>query len=183
MKKYSLKLEAEAIIAELNILPLLRTFGRAEIVGSVAFDLIVKRDIDLHLLINDNKKYGITVALIAQTLVEHPKVEDSVLIKTYPEQDGTNIAIEEYQGSSGKWSIDCWITTNPAYAGFERVAHMQKILTPELRTIIMKIKQAVHRRGQLHHGMSTKIYDAVLEHGVDSVNTFDLYCKKNCPIS
>jgi hypothetical protein len=48
-----LKREAERIIEELDLLRLLSTYGEARIVGSVALDLIVKLDIDIHLLFDD----------------------------------------------------------------------------------------------------------------------------------
>jgi catabolite regulation protein CreA len=48
-----LKREAERIIEELDLLRLLSAYGEARIVGSVALDLIVKLDIDIHLLVDD----------------------------------------------------------------------------------------------------------------------------------
>jgi hypothetical protein len=46
-----LRREAEEIIARLGLLEMLRSYGRAEVVGSVALDLVVRRDIDIHLLL------------------------------------------------------------------------------------------------------------------------------------
>ena len=51
MGESRLKAEAESVIEELGLLGLLRGYGRAGVVGSVALDLIVKRDIDIHLLV------------------------------------------------------------------------------------------------------------------------------------
>ena len=45
--------EAQKIIDELGVMPVLRSVGEARIVGSVALDVIVKRDIDVHLVVND----------------------------------------------------------------------------------------------------------------------------------
>jgi hypothetical protein len=42
---------AEEIIARLGLLEMLRGYGRAEVVGSVALDLVVRRDTDIHLLL------------------------------------------------------------------------------------------------------------------------------------
>lgn len=46
-----LRSEAELIIARLRLLETLGRYGRAEVVGSVALDLVVKRDIDIHILV------------------------------------------------------------------------------------------------------------------------------------
>lgn len=51
MGESRLKAEAEGVIEELGLLGLLWGYGRAGVVGSVALDLIVKRDIDVHLLV------------------------------------------------------------------------------------------------------------------------------------
>jgi len=48
-----LKREAERIIEELDMLRLLSAYGEARIVGSVVLDLIVKLDIDIHLLVDN----------------------------------------------------------------------------------------------------------------------------------
>lgn len=46
----SLKTEAENIVAYLKLLDYLQQFGKVGIAGSVALDLIVKPDIDVHVL-------------------------------------------------------------------------------------------------------------------------------------
>jgi hypothetical protein len=47
------KQEAEQIIKDIGILRILDSLGEAQVVGSVALDLIVKRDIDIHVVVED----------------------------------------------------------------------------------------------------------------------------------
>ena len=47
----SLKLEAEDIIQQLTLFEILGQYGEARLVGSCALDLIVKLDIDIHLVV------------------------------------------------------------------------------------------------------------------------------------
>ncbi|ACT02924.1 hypothetical protein [Paenibacillus sp. JDR-2] len=52
----SLYIEAQNVVNELGIMSFLVTFGETEIVGSVAYRLIVKKDIDIHLLTKHDQK-------------------------------------------------------------------------------------------------------------------------------
>ena len=87
-----LKREAEAIIAELGLLDLARSHGRAEVVGSVALDLIVKLDIDIHLLVDTDDPFAVTDPLY-HALLEDARIHE-VRISDYRADGGIKVGID-----------------------------------------------------------------------------------------
>ena len=70
-----MKEEAENIVAELGLLELLSRYGEARILGSVALDLIVKPDLDVHLLIQSSDLWTISSSICGQ-LLDHRKLSE-----------------------------------------------------------------------------------------------------------
>ncbi|MFX0065950.1 MAG: hypothetical protein ACFFC7_27610 [Candidatus Hermodarchaeota archaeon] len=83
------------------------------------------------------------------------------------------------EGTSDNWSIDIWITNKSETTGFEFVNYLQNHLTPEHRTIMLKIKNYFHRKGLLRNGLSSKIYKAVVEEKVQTIDDFEVYLSQN----
>ena len=73
---------------------------------------------------------------------------------------------------SGSASIDTWITQRVETTGFELVDRLEPALLPEHRKAIPDIKRDCHRRGQLRDGLSTIIYEAVIEKGIRTMEEF-----------
>jgi hypothetical protein len=169
----SLKAEAEDIIRRLSLIQLLSRYGDARVVGSVALDLIIRRDIDIHLLVEANDLFSI-VDNIYRDLLTKEHVRD-VRISDYRERSGILIAIDSYPGASGDWSIDIWITNRKERTGFTLVERLSQELHPEQREVIMKIKGIYHERGQLHDSMSNAIYEAVIDAGVRNLEGFQQF--------
>jgi len=162
--------EAMAIIHELALYELLAPYGTARLVGSVALDLIVKRDIDLHLLVATPNLYAL-IDPIYHTLLDDPDIRE-VRISDYRREGGLKIGIDAYPGPTGPWEIDLWVTDRVEDTGFALVEWLACELTPEYRAVIMAIKQALHQQGRLRDGISKRVYLAVLEAGVRSVQEF-----------
>jgi hypothetical protein len=169
----SLKAEAEDIIRRLSLIQLLSRYGDARVVGSVALDLIIRRDIDIHLLVEANDLFSI-VDNIYRDLLTKEHVRD-VRISDYRERSGILIAIDSYPGASRDWSIDIWITNRKERTGFALVERLKQELSPEQREVIMKIKGVYHKRGQLRDSMSNAIYQAVIDAGVRDVKGFQQF--------
>ncbi len=113
-----LKIEAEGIIRELQLLDLLAQYGEVRVVGSVALDLIVKLDIDIHLLIAAESDLLDVVDHIYHRLLDCQHIRE-VRITDYREQNAIKIGIDVYLGASGDWSIDIWVTDRPEETAFE----------------------------------------------------------------
>ena len=76
--------EAYAIITELSLLELLRRFGDARLVGSVPLDLIVKLDIDIHVLVSIRDLLN-TVDSIYHRLFEKEQIREVRISDYRPE--------------------------------------------------------------------------------------------------
>ena len=165
--------EAETLIEELGLLQILRRHGRAEIVGSVALGLIVKLDIDLHLLVEADDLLcvcdDIYHRLLAHRRVQHIRISD------YRDRGGLKVGIDALPAPSGRWSIDMWVTNRPEATGFALVDTLRDKLTPDTREAILSIKRHYHESGHLRDGLSTTIYKAVVEHGVSTPQEFDRF--------
>jgi len=167
----ALQEEAETIIRELALLEMLDRFGTARLVGSVALDLIVKRDIDLHLLTSEDL---FTVAdRLYRELLEREEIVKVTICDYRP--NGLKIGVDAYLGPSGPWDIELFITNSFDYTGFAFVDRMNRELTPEHRQAIMRIKEHYYRQGQLFGGLSKAIYLAVLDTGIRTVEEFERY--------
>lgn len=167
----TLREEAESIIRELALLDMLRRFGQARLVGSVGLNLIVKRDIDLHLLTDDDL-FTVADRLYRELLAREDIVK--VMICDY-RPNGLKIGVDAYLGPTGPWDIELFITNALDYTGFAFVDRLNRELTPEHRQAIMQIKEHFYRRGQLFGGLSKAIYLAVLDGGVRTVEEFERY--------
>ena len=168
----NLRDEAFEVLRELNLLDLLKKHGRAELVGSVALDLIVKPDIDFHLFTKDpdllrkvNEVYSI--------LLEHPKICE-IRISDY-RPNGVKIGIDQYRGEYRSWDIDIWISDKPESIAFEQTKTILSKLTAQNRQGIIAIKQHYYKLGKLRNGLSLKIYNAVLDHKVRNIDDFERY--------
>ena len=169
MRKSQLKREAEGIIEELNLLRLLTAYGDARVVGSVALDLIVKLDIDIHVLVRNEDLLEV-INDIYRKLLNHDSVHE-VRISDYRDQ-GVKLGIDFYPGVSGNWSIDIWVTNKVEETGFEMIERLRGEMSMEHRKNIMAIKSYYHEGGLLRDGISSLIYSAVVEKGVQNVNEF-----------
>ena len=103
MRCSPLKREAENIIEDLNLLETLGELGEARIVGSVVLNLIVKLDIDVHVVVTKTDLLK-AVNEVYSRLLERPEI-DEVRISDY-RPDGVKLGIDCYRGESGDWSID-----------------------------------------------------------------------------
>jgi hypothetical protein len=87
----ALKQEALFIVEELGLSAFLNRFGDSELVGSVPLDLIVKLDIDFHLLIKEEDLFSV-VDQITHYLLDHQKVKE-VRITDWREEGGIKIGV------------------------------------------------------------------------------------------
>ncbi|MHA2004485.1 MAG: hypothetical protein ACW975_06900 [Candidatus Thorarchaeota archaeon] len=170
-EKSRLRIEAEQVIEDLDIMGLLNAYGNARIVGSVALDLIVKRDIDIHVLVLLRDTMDMAQHLMSVLL----KVEgvNEVTVKDYRERASLKVGVDEFMGESGPWSIDIWLTTDVSTTGFALADEMEVTLDEDMREVILSIKRHYHIRDLLQNGLSGLIYRAVTEGRVQNANEFE----------
>jgi len=168
----SLAKEARALVRELELLEVLTRFGRAEVVGSVAQGLVVRRDVDVHLLTRGPSLPAVCDA-VACALVSAGIAED-VRFTDYRERGGMKLELLR-RGATGEWKLDVWITQRPECAGFDDVRELAARLTPEHRETIPALKRHYHARGRLVDGLSSRICRAVLDRGITTPEAFETW--------
>lgn len=167
----SLKREAEQIIEDLDILDYLNSYGVARVVGSVALDLIVKKDIDIHVLLRLRAPLAFAMDL-SPILLDKREVRE-VRVTDYSERSSIKVTIDDYPGLTGSWSIDFWLTSDPSTTAFEATAQLNHTLTEEQRRVILDLKWHYHLQGLLRDGMSSRIYDSVVNNSVKTIEEFE----------
>lgn len=161
-------IEALDIIEKLKLIDLLNSYGRVEIVGSVAADLILDRDIDIHIL-TDYNIHEISEITIGFIKTYHNISE--IKVESYEDKESICVTIVNYNN----WNIEIWISNNINYVGFELKKELEKLLTDEKRKIIMCLKRHYYALNLLHGEMSTNIYKAVIYYNINSIDSFEEY--------
>lgn len=165
--------EAFQIIEELNLIGFLNTLGRAHLVGSVALDLIVKPDLDLHLLL-DHPNLMETSSVVTAYLLDQSKIRE-IRVTDWRKQGGIKLGVDHYPGESAVWSLDIWITDREETGGMAVMEEFSQLLTPRYKEIILEIKDYYHRQELLRDGISLSIYTAVLKHGIKTIDEFEIW--------
>ena len=169
------------ILDELHLMDVLSEMGTAQLVGSVALDLIVKPDIDMHLLLPHHDLLAASNQLNS-ILLEHPKVHE-VRITDWRDEGGIKVGVDAYPSEIGPWSLDIWITDNVETTAFAFTTHLLAKLTPPLRETILRLKEHYYALRQLRNGLSLKIYLAVARDGVTSIEQFEAWNKHHPEIN
>ncbi len=172
----ALATEARDILSDLKLLEELSKYGEAKVVGSVALDLVVKLDIDVHVLTRD-RDVSDALFSVAKYLLSLDSVPE-VRLTRYPGINAMKVGVDHYAGPSGDWSIDVWIAGSPELVAFDRTNRLLDTITAEQRQVIIRIKSHYNCKGLLRDGTSTLIYEAVCEHGIRGIEEFKLWLSK-----
>jgi len=150
---------------------LLERYGETQVVGSVVLELIVKLDLDIHVLLPHGDLMNVTNKITTELLNTEGIRE--VRISDYRRtNNGIKIGIDECPAPSGNWTIDIWLTKDWTTTGFANTERINADLTPKHREIVLRLKQHYYDKGLLRDGISSKIYDAVLN-GVTTIDEFE----------
>lgn len=166
--------EAYDILDKTDLLGLMGRYGRAELVGSVALELVVKPDIDVHVLLSPSTDLRQAVSNISFALLDVGGINE-VRLTDYRSMHAIKVGVDRYQGNSTNWTFDVWVTTDPSTTAFEVTEDLRSRLTTTDRTNILAIKTHYYGLGELRHGLSARIYQSVLEGGVSTVDEFKTY--------
>ncbi len=150
---------------------ILERYGDAQVVGSVVLELIVKLDLDIHVLLPHGELLDVTNKITSELL--NTKGIREVRITDYRKtNNGIKIGIDECPAPSGNWTIDIWLTRDVTATGVANTRRINAELTDKQREIVLEIKQYYYSKGMLRDGISTLIYEAVLN-GVSNVGEFE----------
>ncbi len=149
---------------------MLAQYGEARVVGSVALDLVVRLDIDVHVLVQAQDILTVVDSvwrrLLEEDGIREPRLSD------HRDRGGMKIGVDEYPGPSGNWSIDVWITGSAAATGFGLVDRLSAVMRPEHRQAILAVRRHYHGSGELRDGVGQMICEAVVNSGVRTVEDF-----------
>lgn len=184
LSQAQLRVQADAVEAELGLTALLRTLGQPVLVGSAALGLMVRRDLDITVVcsvLDEATRTG--VAAIGAQLAAHPRVREVRLRNDtgfwnidprYP--DGLYVGATYRALDHEDWTLDIWFVDEP-----ERqpdLVHLHTLasrLDERSRATILHIKsELAGRAGRTQP--SYHVYRAVLDHGVTTVADFDTWC-------
>jgi hypothetical protein len=178
----ALQAQAAGVLADLDLLALLRTVGHPTRTGSSALGLMVARDIDVTTVCPSIDP--LPIFDIGRSLATHPRVR-SVTFRDdtgrwnsgtrYP--DGLYWMVEYVADPDIEWKLDLWfLIEGTTQFDLEHMKTLPVRLTPEVRATILRIKESVAADPSLPKGPSYEIYEAVLDHGI---KTADEYARFN----
>jgi hypothetical protein len=176
--------EASRVLELLGLPDRLCVLGRPVIVGSVALGLMAWRDIDIEVYCESVDADA--VFEVARPLASIPGVykinfhdwRGSRAVPDVP--DGYYCGVGYRSPEGNEWKLDLWfVQEDTSYRmGGTALEPMRDRLTPQTRLTILWLKQGWHRHPQYRKGIcSVDIYDAVLEHGVETSEQFERYLR------
>ena len=162
------------VIEALDLIGRWSRCGRPSLVGSVSFGLVVNRDIDLDIISKQptiEQGFGVIseIAVLQGVL----KIRYSNCLEKVDQ--GLRWQIEYRDKYGDIWTVDNWLLCeNHPHAGLlgALVERMQKALSPELRRVILQIKETVQSEPKAR---GIDIYEAVISHGVRSPQEFAIW--------
>lgn len=171
-----LRSEADQLLAS-GLRKILNDYGEVHIIGSYALRLMVWRDLDIHVVhpTLDRKSFFELGGMIATLLSPHRMhYRDESIVATEGLPRGLYWGVYLGDEREGAWKIDIWVN---GAEGFEAVrAYGERIrdrLTDANRELILQIKSECWRHPQYRREFSSgDIYNAVLDHGVVSIDDF-----------
>jgi hypothetical protein len=183
-QQQALQEEAAAVLADLELLPLLERVGRPVQVGSVALGLMVARDIDLTVLCPELETPAIFSALAplaGHSRIRELRVRDDTahwnVDANYP--DGIYWGLRYRSDTGTDWNIDIWfIHEDSRQFDLDHLESLPPRLTPETREAILQIKDSCLGRPWYS---SYGIYTAVLDHGVRTHQEYRRFVEGGSP--
>jgi len=171
---------ARRLLADSSLLQSLDKFGQVEIVGSYKYGLMMSGDIDLYLIVAKPSK-GLAKEVVNHLIDENwwQSVEYADWLNfRYPAFERLPKAYYirlKTSTDKGRWKIDIWIL-DPEQ--FEEVSQKQiaNNVSQNQKLAILKLKEA--RNNKLIEADAQKIYEAVINRGINTVEEFNSHYTK-----
>jgi len=174
--------EAQAVVKELDLVRLLSNAGTVRVHGSSVLGLMTWRDIDISV---SSPRLSIERAYeVMEPLLTHPLVTQVRYLNESGSFNSTGLPRDERyffmvlydSGAESDWKIDIsfWLAEGVRSEPIHDM--IEQKLTPETRLAILHIKDVWWKQSSYRQEVSSvDIYDAVLLHGVRTLDEFDLY--------
>lgn len=175
-----LRTQADKMLAETKIMDVFAKYGHlSPIEGSYLYELMMYPDLDIGLIADDVTKQDF--ANLLKDLAAHPFVRGLSTADTInfnlakrPMPKGYWIGVD-IPFENDRWGIDCWLQqpdwgTDQTDDYADRLANLDQAA----KDAVLAIKYELIRNGTYgKQYLSNNVYDAVLEHGVRSVEDFE----------
>lgn len=193
LQQDELQKEAGRIIAELNLEQILGECGKVCWVGSYPLGLMAWKDIDVEvrtanasreivavvvskLATKFNKRIGFTLLDNREGTIDLPHGL-YIGVKYFGNLENVKVAADV---EDKVWKIDIWFLDEAQIAGREKTKEIKDKLAPDLREIILQIKQSVWDNQKYRRSFSSvDIYDAVLDNRVKTLEEFEAYLSRS----
>lgn len=183
----SLRREAFRLLEDRGVLDTIRdALGPVEVVGSVALDLMVWRDIDLSARLERGE--GGRLLALASVLHERLAREGFAVVKVSFNDEyrrpgnsyghGLYLGLRVLPPDGGEvWKVDLWGWDR---AGWDAQMRAHRRLAAELATadrdVVLRIKDAVHRRREYRDTLtSMDVYDFAIARAGETAGEFDAF--------
>lgn len=173
------KRDATALLEKTALIRLLRKYGRVQLIGGYALDLLVSPDIDITVVdsrMTRAKALRLFDAIVKQGRFEGHMFNDNVKRRDARFPRGYYIGLKRPYADK-RWKIDVWCLTSKNREGDRVMRYVGSRLTRANRLAILKLKAYKYRRGLGFP--STVIYDAVLADGVTSIRDLKAFLKSS----
>jgi hypothetical protein len=180
----AIRAEADILLWERGLYPLLQAYGPIEITGSYALHTMAWRDLDLYLAAPDLsvETFFELGGRVARCLGPYRMSYRDERIGQTPglPRNGRYWGIYLDDERAGAWKIDLWCISPQERERLQAyVSDLATRLTPEARLRILDIKsQCWMRPGYRSQFTSRDIYRAVLDHGVTDLAGFAAYLRE-----
>ncbi|HEU4851720.1 MAG TPA: hypothetical protein VFT37_06160 [Telluria sp.] len=171
-----LRSEAEDLVDRTGLIALLGEYGRPHLSGSYRTNLMTWRDLDIYLELDvpDVERFlelGYRIGKILRprrlSFTDHLHFPSTEVLA------GLYWGIKTDELSKGGWKIDLWgVTPEVCAERLEHSAALERRLTPQLRSAILRIKREVCSLPSYRDTITSQdVYDAALA-GADSSAAF-----------
>lgn len=161
----------ERLLSTLSVLDEWSAIGSVTLEGAMALNLVVNLDADIEVVVREpDLGRAVTTWL---RLRAHPQVlRGSVIERPEAPFGGTYFLLVADDENGHRWSIETWVFPEGRQEprGADLVALLRPQLTDETRSTILRLKESLVADRDLPRIPSVRIYEAVLDYGIDSVD-------------
>lgn len=190
-KAQKLKTEADQVLAELSLLKELRKLGKVSVVGSVALNLMVYKDIDIEVVVEKLEPQAISQVISRLTSSNLRRIDLSLINNSVESKEkfpkGIYLGIKYHLGMSWvsdfskneeTWKVDIWFVEPENARSLKTTKEIELKLNNESRRIILEIKSDSYQNENYRKVFSAlDIYKAVLDQGIVDTKGFQSYLK------
>ncbi len=177
-----LREEAYSLIKDLKLKQLLSEYGQFVLIGSVKYNLMTWRDIDIDVVMKDAPKDEEFWEIVKQIFKidgnELTMIVDNRTVETPDRPKSMYIGFKMKDKNNNLWRFDIRLISTKHMTANKISDMIEKHIDDEKRRTILEIKAKVHDDPRYHKDyQSIDIYEAVLLNNVTTFEEFKNYIK------